>query len=44
MIELRKEFEMWVNNKNTSDTDSKSTLFSQSILVLHYGNIVEING
>lgn len=30
MIELRKEFEMWVNNKNTSDTDSKSTLFSQS--------------
>ena len=30
MIELRKEFEMWVNSKNTSDTDSKSTLFSQS--------------
>ncbi|RCK54842.1 hypothetical protein Cantr_04136 [Candida viswanathii] len=30
VIELRKEFESWVNTKNTTDTDSKSTLLSQS--------------
>lgn len=30
IIELRKEFETWVNSKSTTDTDSKSTLLSQS--------------
>lgn len=30
VIELRKEFENWVNSKNITDTDSKSTLLSQS--------------